>query len=94
MARAWGLSVSQLTEPVRRPRQVLARQSVVYLARNLLGLSYPEAAELVGYTNHTTAISGFRQVRDRLPRDSDLARRLNWAQKVLHDNFDLALPPG
>jgi len=78
VAAAWGLSPAQLCGPSRQRQLVTARQVVIYLARNMLALSWAEAAQLVGRSDHTTAISGYRRVVSVLATDSELASRVAW----------------
>lgn len=83
VAAAWDISVSALCGPSRQPSLVSARQAAVYLARNMLGLSWAEAANLVGRSDHTTAMSGYRRISAELAQDARLATRLDWIIQAL-----------
>lgn len=91
VARAWASVWDSCASPFAGLARFSAR-GAAYLARSLLGVSFPEAVDLVGHTNHTTAISGYRRVRDPLTGDEDLDRRLSWTQQVLQSSFDFFAP--
>jgi chromosomal replication initiator protein len=83
VAAAWGVSSAELCGPSRRPSLVAGRQVVIYLARRRLGLSWSEAADLVGRSDHTTAISGYRRIAAVIEVDALVAERLAWITEAL-----------
>jgi chromosomal replication initiator protein len=49
------------------------RQTVMYVARHMTGMSYPELARRFGGLDHTTVIHAVNAVGKRLARSEDLA---------------------
>jgi chromosomal replication initiation ATPase DnaA len=50
----------------RHPHKVLARDVVVYTCRHMTRLSYPEIAEKMERTNHSTSIDQYARMERRL----------------------------
>lgn len=83
VATTWDVTPAEVCGPSRQRRLVDARHVVVYLARNLLGVSWSEAAELVGRGDHTTAISAYRRIARSLGTDPALVARIAWVLEAL-----------
>ncbi|MGH9059890.1 MAG: helix-turn-helix domain-containing protein [Acidimicrobiales bacterium] len=82
-AGTWGLSVHEVTSASRRAQLVAARHAAVYLARELLGLSWAELAALVGRWDHSTAVSSHARALVLLEADPGFAERVSWARAML-----------
>ena len=70
-ALAFGAVARALRAPGRRPEVVLPRQVAMYLARRLLGRSFPNLASAFG-RDHTTVLYACRTVAARLGVDNSL----------------------
>jgi len=57
---------SELSSAKRHRRVVLARSVVIYLARRLTTLSYPELARGLGRSNHSTIVTAARRVEKQV----------------------------
>ncbi len=93
-AAAFAVPISELRAPSRRTRPVaFARQSAMYLAHVILGLSYSATGRLFG-RDRTTAAHACRLVEDR--RDDPAVDRVLVALEVmcgaLAGAADLKLP--
>ena len=62
VAEAVGVSVKQLLGSSRQKQVVLARGLVVYLARELTAMSFPEIAKAMGRANHSTIITAAKRL--------------------------------
>lgn len=51
---------------------VLARSLVIYLARHLTGMSYPEITTALNRTSHSTVIAADRRIHDQLTDDAPI----------------------
>lgn len=63
---AKGWPISWIEERSRRKEVVHARQEMMFMLRNKIGLSYPRIGRLMGGLDHTSAIYGERQHRARM----------------------------
>lgn len=85
----------------RHPKVVLAREIATFIARECTRLSYPEIARAIGRPNHSTVITAFGRIAERMKchgtefatdRDRDTFKRVNSVRITL--NLPLAvLPP-
>jgi hypothetical protein len=68
VAAYFGISVPELLGNCRDARFVRPRHIAFYLARNILGLSYPAVGRMLGDKDHTTAINGCLKIDRELLR--------------------------
>lgn len=61
-----GVTQSEIYSPVRTDRIARARQIVMFLARELAGLSYATIGDELGKRDHGTVMHGHRAVRERM----------------------------
>ena len=64
-----------------------ARQIVMYLAHNNVGLSYPEVGRAMGY-DHSTVLYGCRKVGKRMADDLGMAALVEQIQHEVTELFD------
>jgi len=61
-----GVERDRLTSRCRHRRIVLARSLLIYLARKLTTLSYPELARALGKSNHSTIVTADQRVKKQI----------------------------
>ena len=71
-----GLRVDDLTGP-RRPRNIAtARQVAMYLARELIGMSFPQIGQALGGRDHTTAMYGHDKIAALFEKDDEMRHQV------------------
>ncbi len=76
VARRFGLSFDEVAGPSRQKTTAYARHLVAFIARNELGLSYPEIGRH-SRRDHTTAVNSVRKIQMLLAgRDPSTIRHL------------------
>lgn len=68
-AAAFGLSPTELTGPSRRQPLVRARQTAMYLCRELTDLSLPKIGQAFGGRDHTTVMHALERVKELMVKD-------------------------
>ncbi|MCS7300611.1 MAG: chromosomal replication initiator protein DnaA [Fimbriimonadales bacterium] len=71
-----GVSRDELRGESRRSEIVQARQVAVLLLREATGESWGRIAEAIGRSDHTTVLHAYKQVQQRIKRDSLLRERV------------------
>lgn len=61
-----GVTKQDLSGPGRHKTVVLAREVIVYIARELTTRSFPEIAHAIGRPNHSTVITAYKRIKDRV----------------------------
>lgn len=61
-----GLDRRTVLSASRRRQVVLARSLAVYLGRQMTSLSFPELATAIGRSNHSTVITAFNRIKQRV----------------------------
>jgi chromosomal replication initiator protein len=72
VATYFHFSVAQVNGPDRHMSLARARHIAIYLARTLLGASYPELGMLFGGRDHTTIIAAYNKIAALLKEDGDV----------------------
>jgi chromosomal replication initiator protein len=62
VAAYFSLSPEEITGRQRKPALVFARQTAMYLCRDILGVSYPALGQIFGGKDHSTVIYGIRKI--------------------------------
>jgi chromosomal replication initiator protein len=75
------LKVSDLKSKKRQRAFAYPRQIAMYLARKLIGASFPEIGEKFGGKDHTTVIHNVRKIEDCLDRDLDLKAHIESLER-------------
>lgn len=70
-----GLAESYIMSHRRHPRYVAARHEAMYVARLVLGMSFPELGRAFD-RDHTTVLDGFRRVESSLPHNQERKERV------------------
>lgn len=71
VSRHTGHSVEDILGSKRKPDLVLARQTAMYLCRELLGTSYPVLGRFFGGKDHSTAIHSVQKIKKMLVSNKD-----------------------
>lgn len=61
-----GISHEEFISKGRHPQMVVAREIASMLLRDHTKLSYPEIAEVMGRTNHSTVITAYKRIKGML----------------------------
>jgi len=86
-AEAFGMNVDDMLKQVRTTRRVCARYAAITLARELIQfLSNRELAEMVGLTDHASAIYGIKRSADLCETDPAFASALQTARESVKRN--------
>jgi chromosomal replication initiator protein len=83
VARNCGISLDQLTGPVRKRELVQARQIAMYLLRQLLDLPYAGIGALFGGRDHATVMHSVEKIDAQLPTDDALQRQIDGLKAQL-----------
>lgn len=75
------LKVADLKSKKRQRAFAHPRQIAMYLARKLVGASYPEIGEKFGGKDHTTVIHNVRKIEDTLHKDLDLKAHIESLER-------------
>jgi chromosomal replication initiator protein len=77
VANHYHLELDQLAAPTRAQSIVLPRQLAMYIARELLAMSYPEIARHFGGKDHTTVIHACSKIKQKIEVDPHLQAVVN-----------------
>jgi chromosomal replication initiator protein len=83
VARYYQLPQKRLKSASRQQSAVLARATVVYLARELADASYDEIGRALGGRDHSTIIHNFRTIDRRRQRDWQIQETLDELRRIL-----------
>jgi chromosomal replication initiator protein len=70
VADHYKLPIAAMTSKKRTAEYANARHVAMFLARSLLGASFPDIAAAFGKKDHMSAMHGFRAVSDKMPHAS------------------------
>lgn len=82
-ASYFGVEAEEIRNRCGRREVAHARQAVIWLARRLTDLSYPQIARAFGELDHTTAVYAVRAVDERRAADRHLAAGLDALENRL-----------
>jgi chromosomal replication initiation ATPase DnaA len=86
-AEAFGMTVDDMLKQVRTTRRVCARYAAITIARELIPfLSNRELAEMVGLTDHASAIYGRKRAAALCETDPAFASALHTAREAVKRN--------
>lgn len=82
-ARYFGVTQAALTGPSRRKSLVQARNIIVYLARQLTGLSYADIGRALGNRDHTTIMHADRRLAEALATDAAVQQAVDELDRIV-----------
>ncbi len=83
VAKHYRIPQKQLKSDSRKQAAVLARATVVYLARELAGTSYEEIGRLLGGRDHTTIMHNYQKIQTDRQDDLAIQESLDELQRTL-----------
>ena len=83
-AKAFALSVEDLSSLSRKKPIVTARQTAMYLVRMYLKKSLTEISHAFGKKDHTTVLNSLKKVENLKKKDPEFKRTLELLQKNIH----------
>ena len=83
VSRHFAVSVDDITGARRTRAIAVPRQIVMYLAREMTDLSYPQIGENLGGRDHTTVMYGCDKIAALFEKDEDLRRQILEVKRVL-----------
>ena len=84
IAREFGLRVADIKSASRDQSLSLARQSAMFLIRELCGTHFAEIGAMFGNRRHTTVLHSCSKIREAVTSDVTLRKRLNRVRQSLH----------
>lgn len=88
----FGVTLDEIKSTARTQRFVLARQAVYLIAREELGLSYPQIARHFGGKDHTTIMHGVRKLNGLVEHDEKLAAKIQYIRDAVNGLPRVELP--
>jgi chromosomal replication initiator protein len=83
VASHYRLETSEIKSSKRSADLALPRHVAIYLAHEVLEMSFPRIGESFGNRKHTTAIYAYRRIKDALSEDRQLAAAVSQIQRQL-----------
>ena len=80
VSMAFGVGRDAICGSGRRKAECSARFAAIMLLRDMLGMSYSEAARAVGRSDHSTAMNAYMEAKKALAEDRRFARMVCEAQ--------------
>jgi chromosomal replication initiator protein len=76
---------SELRSPKRSQDLALPRHIAMYLAHDMIKMSFPRIGEAFGGRKHTTALYAFSTIKDKMAKDPQLAQSIRQISRQLSD---------
>ncbi len=83
VASHYRLEVSELRATSRSQHLILPRHIAMYLAHNLLDMSFPRIGEAFSNRKHTSALYAHKRIKDALPEDAALSQDIKQIRHQL-----------
>ena len=77
VAEHMGVSIPDITSTKRSKDIALARQTVMYLSRDLTDKSLQAIGEVVGGKDHATVYNGIKRIEEKMKKDDNFASTIN-----------------
>ena len=78
------VSVNDITGRCRQKSIVEPRQIIMYLLRDILGLSFPDIGQKMGKRDHTTAIYAYSKISENLNKNQDLNQKIITIKDLIY----------
>ena len=76
---------SDLRSPKRSQDLTLPRHVAMYLAHELMQMSFPRIGQAFGNRKHTSALYAHAKIKEQLPTTADLSRKVKEISRQLMD---------
>lgn len=80
----FGVDPHDITSEKRNSKFVLPRQIVMYLCRDIIGMSLADIAKLLEKKDHTTVMYGIKKITARIETDEDVKNRVDIIMKKIN----------
>ncbi len=77
---------SDIINKSRRKEVVLPRQIVMFLLRDMLGMSYPDIGDKMGKRDHTTAIHSYEKISHEINKNRVLNQKVVLIKEIIQKN--------
>ena len=84
VAEHFGVDPQDITSKKRNSEFVLPRQIVMYLCRNIIGMSLADIAKLLEKKDHTTVIHGIKKITAEMETDEDVRNKIDIIKKKIN----------
>ncbi len=84
VAEHFGVNPQDITSQKRNSEFVLPRQIVMYLCRNIIGMSLADIAKLLGKKDHTTVIHGIKKITSEVETDEEIKNKIDIIRKKIN----------
>jgi len=84
VSRYFEVKIEDIKSRTKVKSVVLARHTVMYLAREFLGYSYQKIADEFGGMNHTSVLDGCNNVKTRYHSDDDVKRYIDALTNMIN----------
>lgn len=84
VAEHFGVDPKDITSQRRNSEFVLPRHIVMYLCRDIIGMSLADIAKLLGKKDHTTVIHGIKKITSDLETDEDVKNKIDVIKKKIN----------
>lgn len=85
VADHYNISLSDMKSSKRNQKVLVPRKIAIYIARNLLGYSYPELGAEFGGRDHTTILHSYTSIEDGMKIDSSLASTVKMLIRTIKE---------
>ena len=80
----FGVDPNDITSEKRNSEFVLPRQIVMYLCRNIIGMSLADIAKFLEKKDHTTVMYGIKKVTSKIETDEDVKNKVEIIKKKIN----------
>lgn len=84
-ARYFGVTLGQMRSKSRRRAVVVARDTAIYLAREIAGNTLPELGRYFGNRDHTTISHGYQKLKQMLLTEAEVQQAVSAVQNMLKE---------
>lgn len=80
----FGVNPDDITSEKRNSEFVMPRQIVMYLCRNIIGMSLADIAKLLEKKDHTTVMYGIKKITAKIESDEDVKNKVDIIKKKIN----------
>ena len=80
----FGVNPNDITSEKRNSEFVLPRQIVMYLCRNIIGMSLADIAKFLEKKDHTTVMYGIKKITSKIETDEDVKNKVDIIKKKIN----------
>ncbi|MCL5004856.1 MAG: chromosomal replication initiator protein DnaA [Patescibacteria group bacterium] len=80
------IPISDISGQSRRKSAMEPRQIVIFLLREMLGMSYPDIGEKLGKRDHTTIIHSYEKISKEINKNHSLNQKIILLKEIINEN--------